>query len=180
MTDHDRLGYAQSVENLRDEGCLIGRRCVGIAAEPFAPSVSGAIDEDNAPIGGKLLAERKPHVLEIAACAVQQQHGRPDRWSARREVGYVQATSIDRDHTTGGRVSALNASDTNRRYDDQTADNRQESQQDRQNHSERHDPPVNPRTEPMRCCRTIATRGTHKRRPQHFYRKRLKPDDVRE
>jgi hypothetical protein len=156
MTDHDGLVYAQSVENLRDEGCLIGRRCVGIAAEPFAPAVSGPIDEDNAPISGKLLTESKPHVLEISAGAVQQQHRRADRRPARREVGNVQATSFDRDHATGRRVGALNASDANRRDNDQTADNRQESQH---NHSERRDPPLN-LEQSRTTLPSVATRGT--------------------
>ncbi len=75
----------------------------------LAPAMAGPVDQDDAMVLLEPVAERKPHVLEIAARAVQQ-HDR------RIVVGGLGARRRDRPHAgapadlhepAGGRMSAL-------------------------------------------------------------------------
>ena len=69
MTDHDGARDAEPIQHVAQYRGLIGRRA---AAAAFTRAVAqpGAVDEDDAMAGGEPLAEREPHVFEIAAGAV--------------------------------------------------------------------------------------------------------------
>jgi hypothetical protein len=70
MPGHNNAWNAEPVEHVAQYRSLIGRR-TAIRAAPLAPAVTGPVDQDEPP-SGKALAEREPHVFEIAAGAVDE------------------------------------------------------------------------------------------------------------
>ena len=75
MTDDDRALDAEPIQHAAQHGGLIGRRIAAAASAP-APAKTGTVDQDDAVARRQPLAERKPHVFEIAAGAVNEDERR--------------------------------------------------------------------------------------------------------
>ena len=72
MPDHNGARDADPLQRLVDQRGLACRRAIGRAVRPTAPTVPRPVDQDDAIARGQPVAERQPHILEIAAGAVQQ------------------------------------------------------------------------------------------------------------
>ena len=93
MTDDDGAFDAETIEHVAQHRRLIGRRTAA-PAFAFAPAEAGAIDQDDAVPRGKTLAERQPHVFEIAAGAVEK-NDRQTGSAAKLDHMLAQAADVD-------------------------------------------------------------------------------------
>jgi len=105
MPDDDRARDAERVERLRDQRGLPQRRGILVAAEPRAPAMPRTIDQDHAMIAREPLAQSQPHVVEIAARAVQQHDRHAD--ILRDKLENVQAPAVDLHQAAGRRMLPL-------------------------------------------------------------------------
>lgn len=87
---------------------LAPRRRVSTATVPLTPTVAGSIDQDDAIARGKDVAQRDPHVAQIAARAVQQ-HDR--RRVDRTQLDNMQPSAVDFDEAALRRIRPLDRHD---------------------------------------------------------------------
>src|SRR3954468_7885715 len=106
MPDHNGARDADLLQRLVDQGGLACRRAAGGAVRPIAPTVPRPIDQDDAMARGQPVAERQPHVLKIAAGAVQQ-HDWRRVWRAKFQQ--MQPAAGDLDKASLWRMGALDA-----------------------------------------------------------------------
>ncbi len=103
MTDDDGAFDAETIEHVAQHRRLIGRRTAAPALA-FAPAEPGAVHQDDAMSRGKTLAERQPHVFEIAAGAVDK-----NDWQSGigAELGHMLAQAADVDEAAARRMGPL-------------------------------------------------------------------------
>jgi hypothetical protein len=121
-----------SVERLRDQRGLPRRKGILVAAEPRAPAMPRTIDQDHAMIAREPLAQSQPHVLEIAARAVQQ-HDR-DTTVLRAKFKNVQAPTVDLHRAAGRRMLPLDQERADSRRERQQPDDERDAERDIQDH----------------------------------------------
>src|ERR1700728_5143889 len=101
MTDQHGALDRKSVQQFAQDRRLVGRRST-LPRRPLAPALARPIDENDALPRRKRLAERKPHVFEIAAGAMQENDRRLVRAGGRAaaQFDHVLALTVDIDEAT--------------------------------------------------------------------------------
>ena len=108
MGNHDRAADANLHERLMHQERLAGGRSVRHAARPFAPAVTGTVDQDHPVCCRQPFAKRKPHVAQIGTGAVQQDHR---RCIGVTELQQMHPAAIDLDEPAGGWVLPFDPAD---------------------------------------------------------------------
>jgi hypothetical protein len=127
MSQHDRTPHAEAGQRLMHKRGLRCRRGVGGAARAVAPAMAWPVDQDDAVALRQPVAERQPHVGEVAARAVQQ-HDR--RRIARSKFEDMETSAIDIDETSGRRIAALDRIGAGQRHAGQYRDDNGQAKKD--------------------------------------------------
>jgi hypothetical protein len=118
MSNKNRSANTDPIKHLTNEFRLARGRGIRASAWPIAPAVSRSIDHDDSITLRQPISERKPHVFEIVAGAMQQ--------NDRRRIGGTElhemhATAVNFDKVTRGRMILLNSTRLDRGKDRKAA-----------------------------------------------------------
>jgi hypothetical protein len=110
MPDYDRAHDADALQGLMNERGLARRRGVGVSTRPVAPTMPRTVDQDNAIVRRKPIAERKLHVQKVRGGTVQQHNRRRIRGA---KLQNMQPTPRDLYKVAGRCVGTFDAANAN-------------------------------------------------------------------
>ena len=144
VADHDRAPDAKLLEGARDQLRLPRRRSAIVALRTRAPAVAGAVYQNDTMRGSKLFAERQPHVLKIAAGAVDQNDRRLGAGSigGQAKHRHVQAYALHLNELAGRRMRGFKPGDTKGRGRCKQCENQNECDEIKHDNNERHRGPI--------------------------------------